>query len=321
MIIKKMELYSRKNNIDSYSNIWSVKWYQLRLKDKKKPDFIDYWENIVFDWVSWNKWYWTSFSAPLISNKSVKILNIYPNISTNTVKWLLINYSSIEKFSDNWYRRWIQERHIWRWNIEIWWLLDDDNNDTINIVIEDYISNNEKKEYPIKLPEVEGNSIIWINRSISYNPPVDQNYHLKYCKFCVSSKMWSNYYETKKQDFFDTTKDKDQAYNEFSTWKKERVNDKYTRPLNWVNYFWNNHFWASNSYRFNLLNKDLYDELKDWVVIEIEWHTRNNFSFTQKFSLVITIDITSISNKEKFIDDFYKVNNDISIKRARIPWN
>jgi hypothetical protein len=70
---------------------------------------------------------------------------------------------------------------------------------------------------------------------------------------------------------------------------------------------------SANSSRVNLLNNNLYNELKNNPTIEIEWHTRWNFKFKQKFSFIMTIDISSLSDKEKFIEDFYTMNNDIVI--------
>lgn len=308
----KTELYSRKNNVDSEYNIWETKGYIFRFKDKKKPDLIDFWENIVFDGAKWGIWYWTSYAAPLIANKATKILNIYNNISTNTIKALFYNYASVENFDSSLYsNKQTFERHIWRWDVDITSLIEWGN--TLNIVIEDFIWSNQKKEYPIKLPKInQKNVAIWIKRSISYNPPIDENYHLKYCKFCVSSQMWSNSYETKKQDFFDSY-DEDIASKKWGEWKKEKIENKYSRPLNWVNYFWNNNLWVSNSFRENILNNTLYEELRDDTNIIIEWHTRNNFSYQQKFSFVMTIDIKELVDKDSYIDEFYKLNNDILI--------
>lgn len=306
-----IELYSRKNNIDTDYKIWEVKWSIYSFKNKKKPDLIDFWENIVFNWLKWWIWYWTSYAAPLIVNKAAKILNTYNNISTNTIKALFYNYSSIDNYNHRSYLDKLTfEKHIWKWDLNInlieW-------NSSINIIIEDYIWNNEKKEYPIKLPNIQqSNFVINMKRSISYNPPIDENFSLKYCKFCVSSQIMSDFYEAKRQEIFNS-KDNDIALEEWTNWKKEKVENKYKRPLDWVNYFWKNHLWVSNSFRENLLNKSLYEEIKNNTNIIIEWHSRNNFTYKQKFSFVMTIDISTIIDKESFIENFYEINNGVVI--------
>lgn len=308
-----IELYSRKNNINPEYNIGDVKWYIYRFKDKKKPDLIDFWENIVFNWKKWWIWYWTSYAAPLIVNKAAKMLNTYNNISTNTIKALFYNHSSTEKYNPKLYLdRQTFERHIWKWEVDIDSIIDWNNK--INIVIEDYIWNNEKKEYPIKLPEIKENNIsINIKRCISYNPPIDELFPLKYCKFCVASQIWSNFYEEKYNEIYNSYDDKIEAQNKWDEWKKNKIEDKYLRPLNWVNYFWKNHLWVSNSFRENIINKKLYDEIKNDTKIIIEWHSRNNFNYQQKFSFVMTIDISEILDKESFITNFFEINNEVII--------
>lgn len=318
-----MELYSRKNNINPEFMIWSTPGYMYRLKDKKKPDFIDFGENIVFDGAKWWKWYWTSYAAPLIANKAAKLLNIYPSISTNTIKALFTNYSSLDDIRASWYsHKNIYERHVWRWGIRIEELLSDDNYNTINIVIEDYISSNQRKEYFVNLPNIstKNNLFLEIKRSISYNPPIDENYHLKYSKFCVSSSLWSSFYEQKRIELIGIDPiDKSVGIEAFRAWKHEKIDDIYTRPINWVNYFGNNNFWTSNSYRKNNLNYDLYKELQDWFSIIIEGHSRLGFSHDQKFSFVMTIDISQLTNRQAFIDEFFTINQDLLIHWENIP--
>lgn len=308
-----MELYSRKNNINPEYEIGWTKGYMYRLKDKMKPDFIDFWENKVFDGVDWYLWHWTSYAAPLVANKAAKLLNVYNDISTNTIKWLFINYSNTESYRHSIYpSKSIFNRHVWRWDIDIKALIEDNDN-YINIIIEDFIGNNEKKDYSLKFPQIlEQNKDILIRRSISYNPPIAENYHLKYAKFCVSSKLWSDSYESKKKEFFETN-DSVIANELFQEWKKEKIDYLYTRPLNWVNYFGTNNFWSANSSRENILNSDLYEELRNNTIISIEWHTRWGFIYKQKFSFVMTIDIRDLTDKRSFIEEFYSLNTNILI--------
>lgn len=229
---------------------------------------------------------------------------------TNTIKALFYNHSFIGDYNFKLYSdRQTFERHIWKWEVNIDSIINWNN--TINIIIEDYIWNNEKKEYPIKLPEINENNIsLGIKRSISYNPPIDEIFPLKYCKFCVSSQIWSESYELKKQEFFNWD-DENAALEKWTNWKKEKLDDRYKRPLDWVNYFWKNHLWVSNSFRENSLNNELYEEIRKDTKIVIEWHSRGNFTYKQKFSFVMTIDISEIVDKESFIENFYSINNDI----------
>jgi hypothetical protein len=68
----------------------------------------------------------------------------------------------------------------------------------------------------------------------------------------------------------DNSENKDIAYKNFREWKKDKISNKYLRPTDWVIYFGDNHFLSANSSRVNLLNNNLYNELKNNPTIEIE---------------------------------------------------
>jgi hypothetical protein len=72
--------------------------------------------------------------------------------------------------------------------------------------------------------------------------------------------------------------------------------------------------WSTNSSRSNTYTYDGYKELQDDTEIIIEWHTRNNFKFNQKFSFVMTIDISKLNEPKKYIEDFIQLNNQIIIE-------
>lgn len=314
-------LYSRKNNICSKNNIWNREWWWIRLRDTKKPDLLDWGDNIVY-WVNkWRKWLWTSFAAPLMTNKAAKILNVYGDISTNTVKCLLMNYSKNEINSRTYDNNETYLRHSWRWIVKIDSLIDD-NIDTLNIVIEDYISSWKQKEYKINLPNIQDNWKIIIKRSVSYNPPVSNTYHLRYSKFCVSSKIVSDTYIKKWKSFFSDEMKSEYTDKEikklFDEWKKEKWNGwndkRYERPVTWINYFGSDNFWAANYNKENILNKEYYNEMIDGFKLLINGHSRFNLIHNQKFSLVMTIDISDIQDKQSYIEEFSDLNNSILIK-------
>lgn len=305
-------LYSRKSNIVPSYKIWDIESRLYRVKEKKSPAFIEYWDNIVFNGDWWYNSKWTSFASPLLWHKAIKILNHYWNISTNTIKALFINYASQENLNAKlyWQNKDLYHRHTWWWEVDISKLLNE-NDKTINIVIEDYISQNQAKKYKINLPDIEEWKIIEIKNAISYNPPISNIYHLKYSKFNVSAKLWSDTYENVKNNIFWN----DWLENPYKTWK-EWKDERWT--INRVNYFWNTQMWSSNSSRSNYYKYEWYKELQDNTEIIIEWHTRNNFKFNQKFSFVMTIDISNLVEPRKYIENFIQLNNQIIIEGIEI---
>ncbi len=299
-------LYSRKSNVVPSYNIWKNQARLNRVKDKKSPAFIEYWDNIVFNWNIWYEWLWTSFAAPLLCHKALQILNEFDYISTNTIKALFINYSNLSRFNKSIYGNDndLMHRHLWWGEIDLNSIIGEDNKN-VNIIIEDYISQNESKKYSIILPKIDNNSSVIVKTSISYNPPISRTFHLKYAKFNVSAKLWSQTYQDAKDSFF---KSWEQGWmSKWKEWKDQRG------TINWVNYFWNDQMWSPNSIRVNEYNYNLYEELRNNTEIIIEWHTRNNFKYTQKFSFVMTIDISSLVNPEEYITNLQSMNQQILI--------
>ncbi len=302
----KPALYSRKNNVVPII-VGDMDTRLLRLKDKKNPAFIDSWDNVTYWWDFWSNSSGTSFAAPLLCNKAVQIFRNYWDISTNTIKALFINYSSREHHQ--WlYTVWPSDdlcnRHIWWWIVQIDHIVADDNR-YVNIVIEDYISENEKKRYPIVFPNIGTNSSVEIRTALSYNSPVSSNFHLKYIKFNVAARLWSKTYEEVKRAIFDDASHTREQ--QMVIWKEY----KESHNIRWLNYFWTNQMWSANTGKKQTYEYPTYSALQNETEIVIEGHSRDGMIHNQKFSFVLTIDISTLNDANSYIDQFLRLNNQI----------
>jgi len=120
--------------------------------------------------------------------------------------------------------------------------------------------------------------------------------------------------------FNDDNLTEEQQHLEWTKWNKlnwKNPSDTYdrihTKPTNWVNYFQSNNLWSSNTFRENKINKELYDELRQWFKVLINGHWRWSFKHVQKFSYVMTMNISNLQDKEWFLANFTKINTDILI--------
>lgn len=94
----------------------------------------------------------TSFSAPLAANIAAQIKKTYPNIKSQSIKALIINGSSLDKII------FPIEHHIMRNRTSGYGLVNPEksvlsNDDSITILIEDKISPDQFKSFPINFPE------------------------------------------------------------------------------------------------------------------------------------------------------------------------
>jgi hypothetical protein len=301
-------LYSRKNNISPVM-IGTTDTRPLRVKDKKNPAFIDFWDNISYWWDFWCNSSGTSFAAPLLCNKAAQILRSFWSISTNTIKCLFINYSSRETYASlyTWVSDDMCNRHIWWWEVKIDELISNDSKQ-INIVIEDYISENEKKRYPIRLPDIARNARVEIRTALSYNSPISSNFHLKYVKFNVAAKLWSQTYEEWKNNIFvnNSSLSDEEKNTRWTQYKREN-------KIRWLNYFWPNQMWSTNCGRREWYSNSEYRNLQNGTEIIIEWHSRDGLEHNQKFSLILTIDISQINSSDSYIDQLINLNSGVLI--------
>lgn len=305
-----MCLYSRKNNIDSEISVWKTPGYLVRLRDHKKPNFIEYGDNYVYDGINnWIAGKGTSFAAPLALRKAAKVYNEFGGgISINTIKALFTNYADGEHLLPLKYSALVPDsarrRHIWRGCVDIDYMLNEESK-VVNIIIEDFISNWEQKKYFLLLPEIEKGKNIIMKRAISYNPPISRNFIGKYCKFCVSSQIWCPTY----QKFFDQCF----SQEDIGDIKKRKIRNDFKkgRPLRWVNYFWPTNMWSPDTQRVDPITEELYSELREGTEIIINGHSRGNIDFTQKFSFVLTLDLKEINNLDDFISNLLQLNEEL----------
>lgn len=142
----------------------------------------------------------TSFSAPLTANIAAKILKIYPSLKSNmqTVKAIIINSTKTPKIEDSFKAK---------QNTEITHLIGNgvpkendclySSEEIITMILEDEISPNTIKTFPIKLPKYlidikRENALLNVNATLCFNiDPVDNN-HLAYCPIHIAFAFFKN---------------------------------------------------------------------------------------------------------------------------------
>ena len=127
-------------DIENYNNVFLAVGEKASLKLMSSNPQEGYYSNVG-----------TSFSTPLTANLAAKILNQYPTIKSQTIKALIVNGASLENIkpqsSSNLLSRVAGHGLV---NIENTIYSDDSR---LTFILEDQISHNELKIYPINFPE------------------------------------------------------------------------------------------------------------------------------------------------------------------------
>lgn len=128
----------------------------------------------------------TSYATPLIANLSARLLGIYPGISAQTVKALIINGASQVKFQKDFGTlKEIHKRFLTgygRPDAEA--LLFSDEGD-VTLIFEEKIQVRKVKSMPIRFPEyltkLDGSAVLKIEATLCFRFLPIQNNHLAYC--------------------------------------------------------------------------------------------------------------------------------------------
>lgn len=139
----------------------------------------------------------TSYAAPLLANLAVRILKLYPALSAQSIKALLVNSASIPKFGDLLNDKSITPE-IFAGNgspDEFHSVFSDDN--YVTMILEDKIAPGEIKSYPINIPSYllsvdRTKSLLEFNVTLCFSFAPLLNNQIAYCPLNIYFSIFKN---------------------------------------------------------------------------------------------------------------------------------
>lgn len=316
-------LYSKKGHID-LSLVFS------RNKTNKnyfKPDIIEsggdvgFYNSTTLDWtddaamelisarpeLGLIKEAGTSFATPLAANLAAKIQKLYPELHPQTIKALIINSASLNKIP---FHKSIKKLHN---RVAGHGFVDNfksvfSNENSVTLILEDSIADDDLKVYPINFPEYLTNQdlgkrrgILKVNATLCYSFLPIKNNQLSYNPIHMAFSIFKNH---SAEDIIRTNSDLDSKLKSALSWSQ---NGRYkSKPIPYSN---------SQKISLNVNVDDLINEantfklaihcmLTEQIVGGIPLDYPKEFSF----SLVINIEENTIVKTGRLYDEIQLVN-------------
>lgn len=260
----------------------------------------------------------TSYSTPLAANLAARILKIYPKLNMQSVKALLINASQEIRFGEifDGLSKKMKDRIAGYGELNDHILFSND--DKVTMVVEDKVSIDEIKLFPINLPEYlndaqKKNGLLKFSTTIcfKFQPKIDRQ--LLYCPVHLSFVIGRNV-PLEKSHFEEKENDKGEIF-------EEEVQDGYNGSKSekykigtkgWVQDFYYREKIVSNvqKHTFNVKRQDIFDENNTFkLAVNAAFHKtltiedKESLDKEIPFSLVITIE--QQPKKEEQLDSLY----------------
>ncbi len=260
----------------------------------------------------------TSYSTPFAANLAARLLKMYPNINMQSVKALLINASTEIKFGDvfNGFSNKMKDRIAGYGELNEQILFSDD--DKVTMVIEDEISINKIKLFPLNLPVYlnraqKKNGLLKFTTTLCFRFQPKINSQLSYCPIHMSYVIGKNV-EIENTEWEERIND-DGKVNlvEVSSGYNGSKSEKYKLgSKGWVQDFYYREKIVSNVQKnvFNVKRQDIIDENNTFkVAINAAFHKtvtaadQESFEKNIPFSLVVTIEQKPLTNEK--LDSLY----------------
>lgn len=141
----------------------------------------------------------TSFTAPLVANLAAQILRVYPALADNmqSVKALLLNTAQKPRYANNFPGRSLPVSHLIGNGLPdaFWCIYSDDNH--ISMLLEDIISPDEIKIYPIHFPDYlaqrgRDRALVRVSATLCFKIDPTPNNHLTYCPIHIAYGFFRN---------------------------------------------------------------------------------------------------------------------------------
>lgn len=269
--------------------------------------------------VAFDRYYGTSYSAPLIANLAAKIIKEYPDLSMQTVKSLIVNSADQTNFDKRMKNEllfnsyFINGKGVAGPDIAMF-----SSDSIVTMVLEDEIKPKEIKSYPIKLPEYLNNStkdkrgILKISSTLCFSfEPVYGN-HLAYCPLDISFGIFKNL-ELDDSITGEYNKNIPVGLNGNSV-ENISFRESWSQDYYWLNKQLSN----CQKISFNALKKDLIAEdntfklaIRSQLHKLLPLHLKEHYNKPHKFSLAIRIE--DISGVEGNLYDEIQLVNSLQV--------
>jgi len=259
----------------------------------------------------------TSYSAPLLANLTARILKVYPALSAQSIKALLVNTAVMPNFS-NLLSGSDLTKEIFVGNgspVEYYAVFADDNN--ITMILEDKIAPGEIKSFPINIPDYllsvdRTNSLLEFNVSLCFSFLPLFNNQIAYCPLNISFGIFKNL----------ALMAQDENENQIGLNGNSSANIKFRQSWS-QDYYWKIKLLSNcQKQSFTISKKHIINENGTFkLALKCEVHKllldyiKDAYSKEHKFSLVISIREKTIKgeNTNLLYNEMIAINNLVAI--------
>lgn len=316
-------LYSRKGHVD----LSLVFPKNKTNKNYFKPDIIEsggdvgFYNSTTLDWtddaamelisarpeIGLIKEAGTSFATPLAANLAAKIQKQYPDLKSQTLKALIINSASLNKISFDKTISKLQNRVAGNGFVDNFKSVFSNEN-SVTLILEDSISHNDLKVYPINFPKYlidddlgKKNGIVKVTATLCFSFLPIKNNQLSYNPLHIAFSIFKNH---SAEDIIKTNEDVNSKLKSTLSWSQ---NGRYkSKPLPYSN---------SQKIILNVNVNDLVNEentfklaLHCMVTEQIVGGIPGDYPKEFPFSLVINIEENTKVKTDKLYDEIQLIN-------------
>lgn len=178
----------------------------------------------------------TSLSAPLAANLAAKLLKLYPNLNSQTIKALIINGANLNNIRFSRAVSHLRNKTAGNGFIDLDKTLFSNEN-SATLVLEDTIDNEEQKIYPINFPKYlteddlgKKRGLLKITATLCFSFTPIKNNHLSYCPIHMAFSIFKNH---NSEEINTKTKNLDSKLNGALSWSQ---NGRYkAKPIPYSN--------------------------------------------------------------------------------------